>query len=137
MPVVLWNTYLHEATPRSGSSLSPLTMMDAGKTELDDYIPVICIGAGFSGVCLGVQLQRQLGFTAFHLYDELKEFGGTWCANTYPGVHLPTASPRPLTDRQGVPVTFLSRCTPFLLLRILTARQPTLLSKSSWRTLRM
>ncbi|EJD40432.1 putative monooxygenase [Auricularia subglabra TFB-10046 SS5] len=50
-----------------------------------EYIPVICIGAGMGGICLGAQLQRRLGFTDFHIYEKLHEFGGTWCANTYPG----------------------------------------------------
>lgn len=53
--------------------------------EEPEYIPAICIGAGVSGICTGVQLQRKLGLNDFHIYDTLDDFGGTWQANTYPG----------------------------------------------------
>ena len=46
--------------------------------DAHDYVPVICIGAGFSGICLGAQLQRKLGFTDFHIYEMFDDFGGTW-----------------------------------------------------------
>ncbi|EJD41245.1 4-hydroxyacetophenone monooxygenase [Auricularia subglabra TFB-10046 SS5] len=51
----------------------------------EEFVPVICIGAGLGGICLGIQLQRQLGVTDFHIYEQLHEFGGTWCVQTYPG----------------------------------------------------
>ncbi|KZV92273.1 4-hydroxyacetophenone monooxygenase [Exidia glandulosa HHB12029] len=60
-------------------------MSTTQKLELEDYVPVIVIGAGISGVCMGVQLQTQLGFRGFHIYEEQREFGGTWAANVYPG----------------------------------------------------
>ncbi|KAH7097929.1 putative monooxygenase [Auriculariales sp. MPI-PUGE-AT-0066] len=55
------------------------------KLNGDDYLSVICIGAGFSGICFGAQLQRQLKHHDFHIYDMFDDFGGTWCTNSYPG----------------------------------------------------
>ena len=46
---------------------------------------IIIIGAGASGIAMGCQLQRQLGFTNFEIYDKGGEMGGTWFFNTYPG----------------------------------------------------
>jgi len=46
---------------------------------------VIIIGAGPSGMIVGCQLQRQLGFTNFEIFERGSDFGGTWYHNTYPG----------------------------------------------------
>jgi len=46
---------------------------------------VIIIGAGASGIAMGCQLQRELGFTNFEIYERGGEFGGVWYFNTYPG----------------------------------------------------
>jgi cation diffusion facilitator CzcD-associated flavoprotein CzcO len=49
------------------------------------YSDVVCIGAGFSGICLGAQLQIQLGIDNFHIYEREAGVGGTWFVNQYPG----------------------------------------------------
>ena len=46
---------------------------------------VIIIGSGVSGVIMACQLQRQLEFTNFEIYEKGASFGGTWWFNTYPG----------------------------------------------------
>ncbi|KAF8505032.1 4-hydroxyacetophenone monooxygenase [Hysterangium stoloniferum] len=46
---------------------------------------ILCIGLGFSGICLGVQLKRKLHFTDIHFYDRNTHVAGTWHANRYPG----------------------------------------------------
>ena len=46
---------------------------------------VAIIGAGMSGIGMAVQLQRA-GIDDFHLYEQWSDFGGTWHANTYPGL---------------------------------------------------
>lgn len=46
---------------------------------------IIIIGAGVSGIAMGCQLQRTLGFTNFKIYEKGTNFGGTWYCNTYPG----------------------------------------------------
>ncbi|KAF8505034.1 4-hydroxyacetophenone monooxygenase [Hysterangium stoloniferum] len=49
------------------------------------YNQILCVGLGFSGVCLGAQLRRKLGFTDIHFYDRDVTHSGTWHANQYPG----------------------------------------------------
>ncbi|KAF2708438.1 dimethylaniline monooxygenase [Pleomassaria siparia CBS 279.74] len=46
---------------------------------------VIIIGAGPSGICAGVQLQRLLGHKNVHFYERSSDMGGVWFNNTYPG----------------------------------------------------
>ena len=42
-------------------------------------------GAGPSGICAGVQLQRLLGHKNMHFYERSSDMGGVWFNNTYPG----------------------------------------------------
>ena len=46
---------------------------------------IIIVGAGASGIAMACQLQRQLGFTNFEIYEKGAKIGGTWYYNTYPG----------------------------------------------------
>ena len=48
------------------------------------YSEVVCIGAGFSGLCVGAQLQT-MGVENFRIYERESSLGGTWFVNTYPG----------------------------------------------------
>ena len=71
----------------------------------ENLIPVLIIGAGASGIAMGCQLKRKLGFEQFRIYDRLSGIGGaigpsnenrrdveaecntgTWWSNRYPGV---------------------------------------------------
>jgi len=45
---------------------------------------VAIIGAGFSGICLGIQLRRA-GIESFTIFEKADRLGGTWRENTYPG----------------------------------------------------
>src|SRR5262245_36841239 len=45
---------------------------------------IAIIGAGFSGLCLAIQLRRA-GIESFTIYDKASSLGGTWRDNTYPG----------------------------------------------------
>lgn len=45
---------------------------------------VIVIGAGFGGICMGVQLKRA-GIEDFRILERAEEIGGIWHHNTYPG----------------------------------------------------
>ncbi|MGH0029215.1 MAG: flavin-containing monooxygenase [Myxococcota bacterium] len=45
---------------------------------------IAIIGAGFSGLCLGIQLKRA-GFDDFTIFEKSDGVGGTWRDNTYPG----------------------------------------------------
>lgn len=53
-------------------------------TNLIDY-EVLIIGAGFGGIGAAVQLKKA-GVTDFLVVDKNSGIGGTWYANTYPGV---------------------------------------------------
>lgn len=44
------------------------------------------LGAGISGVLMGMQLRRA-GIDDFVIYEKQPDVGGTWLRNTYPGLH--------------------------------------------------
>ncbi|MEO1434948.1 MAG: NAD(P)/FAD-dependent oxidoreductase, partial [Bacteroidota bacterium] len=52
----------------------------------------IIIGAGFSGICLGIHLKKK-GIQDFLIIEKAQEVGGTWRENTYPGAEcdIPSA----------------------------------------------
>ena len=45
---------------------------------------VAIIGSGFSGLCLGIQLERR-GMASFTIFEKAQQLGGTWRDNQYPG----------------------------------------------------
>ncbi len=63
----------------------------------------IIVGAGMSGLCMGVRL-RQAGIESFTILEKASGIGGTWWDNTYPGAqcdvlsHLYTFSFAPNPD---------------------------------------
>jgi cation diffusion facilitator CzcD-associated flavoprotein CzcO len=46
---------------------------------------VAIVGAGVSGLCMGVRL-LEAGITSFTIYEKAQAVGGTWRDNTYPGL---------------------------------------------------
>lgn len=46
-----------------------------------DIIPVVIIGAGFSGIAIGAQLKRRYQIDGFVIYDRNPHIGGTWYTN--------------------------------------------------------
>lgn len=46
---------------------------------------VIIIGAGMSGICMGIRL-LEAGIDDFVIYEKKEKIGGTWRENTYPGL---------------------------------------------------
>lgn len=48
-------------------------------------VPVVIIGAGIGGITTAINLQRQLGFYDYEIYEMAGGVGGTWLENTYPG----------------------------------------------------
>lgn len=47
-------------------------------------LTAVIVGAGFSGLCAGIQLKR-LGIQDFVILEKADRVGGTWRENTYPG----------------------------------------------------
>lgn len=49
------------------------------------HMRVICIGAGFSGIYMGIRIPEWLRNIDFTIYDKNDGVGGTWWENRYPG----------------------------------------------------
>lgn len=47
---------------------------------------VIIIGAGMSGIAMGIQLKTQLHVENFQIFEKMDEVGGTWAQNIYPNL---------------------------------------------------
>ncbi|KAG0345253.1 hypothetical protein BG004_003849 [Podila humilis] len=63
--------------------------MGPTKTYPDGTTPrVAIVGAGMSGLCAAIQLQRQLQLTTYTIFELEADVGGTWHNNTYPGCAL-------------------------------------------------
>ena len=59
---------------------------DQAALSTDGFIPkVVVIGAGISGILVGIKLAEQ-GFQDYTIYEKSDGIGGTWHYNTYPGV---------------------------------------------------
>jgi len=48
-------------------------------------VDVAIIGAGFGGLGAAIRLKRA-GFDDFLVFEQADDVGGTWRANTYPGL---------------------------------------------------
>src|SRR5687767_15561637 len=85
-------------------------------------LPVVIIGSGFSGICMGILL-KQAGIHSFTILEKAGEVGGTWRENVYPGAacdipsHLYSYSfePNPAWTRAFSPqpeiLDYLRRCS--------------------------
>jgi cation diffusion facilitator CzcD-associated flavoprotein CzcO len=66
-------------------------------------VDVLIIGAGFSGICMGIKL-REAGMNSFLIIEKSADIGGTWWDNRYPGCacdipsHLYSFSFEPSTE---------------------------------------
>ncbi|MGQ0618556.1 MAG: flavin-containing monooxygenase [Panacagrimonas sp.] len=54
------------------------------RTPKEAEFQVAVIGAGFSGLCMAVQL-KQAGIDSFVVFEKADDIGGTWRDNLYPG----------------------------------------------------
>jgi len=53
---------------------------------------IVILGAGMSGLCMAIQLQKA-GLHNFVLLEKQPGLGGTWWDNTYPGAHVDVPAP--------------------------------------------
>lgn len=63
--------------------IADLSLQEAARRG-DAPLDVLVIGAGFSGVCAAIELEKH-GISNFAVYDKCDGIGGTWWLNTYPG----------------------------------------------------
>jgi len=59
---------------------------NVGAMQAQQDTTVGVLGAGLSGVLMGMQLRRA-GIDDFTIYEKQPDVGGTWLRNTYPGLH--------------------------------------------------
>lgn len=65
--------------------MSTVTSEDRATTPTTGRGPrVVIVGAGFSGIAMGIALKRA-GIDDFTIYDRADDLGGVWHHNTYPG----------------------------------------------------
>ncbi len=57
----------------------------AERTETRRDLRIVIIGAGMAGILSAIKL-RETGYSNFIIYEKAQTFGGTWRANTYPGL---------------------------------------------------
>ena len=81
----------------------------------------IIVGAGFSGLCMGIKL-KEAGMNDFVILERNAHLGGTWYDNSYPGAacdvesHLYSYSFEPKTDwsrnfgPQGEILQYMEHC---------------------------
>ena len=50
----------------------------------DIFVDVLIVGAGFSGICMGIKL-LEAGIKDFLIIEKSDDLGGTWYENRYPG----------------------------------------------------
>jgi cation diffusion facilitator CzcD-associated flavoprotein CzcO len=50
----------------------------------DIFVDVLIVGAGFSGICMGIKL-LEAGMKSFLIIEKSDDLGGTWYENRYPG----------------------------------------------------
>jgi cation diffusion facilitator CzcD-associated flavoprotein CzcO len=59
-------------------------MVASRAVALDDDMPIAIVGAGFAGLCMGIELKRA-GISSFIILERAADLGGTWRDNHYPG----------------------------------------------------
>ena len=74
-------------TPRDGIESLRRASFTNNESPIDHSRPmrVIVIGAGFSGIYLGIRLPERLRNIDLCIYEKNAGVGGTWWENRYPG----------------------------------------------------
>jgi cation diffusion facilitator CzcD-associated flavoprotein CzcO len=71
---------------------SDLESGQAAKATQPARHEVVILGAGMSGLCLGIELKRA-GLHDFLILEKQDGLGGTWWDNRYPGAHVDVPAP--------------------------------------------
>lgn len=75
---------LSNHAPASHDTPQPFTLSDA-PVENHRKIKVIVVGAGYSGIYLGIRIPERLRNVDLVIYEKNEGVGGTWWENRYPG----------------------------------------------------
>lgn len=70
---------------------APLTAATMPATDARRH-EVVILGAGMSGLCMAIQLQKA-GIHDFVIVEKQEGLGGTWWDNRYPGAHVDVPAP--------------------------------------------
>lgn len=80
--------YLPEVPKAERANMTSASVPFKCKDEpIENFRPlkVRVIGAGFSGIYMGVRLPQRLRNVDFQIYEKNTGVGGTWYENRYPG----------------------------------------------------
>ena len=69
-----------------------LTALATHRTPVHSEYETVIMGAGMSGICMAIQLQRA-GQHNFAILEKQPGLGGTWWDNIYPGAHVDVPAP--------------------------------------------
>lgn len=99
------HTIQHKMTVSSGDNATKPVAIQNGHQKGEDEVienfrplSVVVIGAGFSGIYLGVRIPQRLRNVKLTIYEKNAGVGGTWYENRYPGCAC---------DIPGPQITFL------------------------------
>jgi hypothetical protein len=67
-------------------SVRPFTLKDEPIENLRP-LKVRVIGAGYSGIYLGIRIPQRLRNVHLQIYEKNEGIGGTWWENRYPGIY--------------------------------------------------
>lgn len=67
-------------------------LLTAPTASSDLQTEVLVLGAGMSGLCMGIEL-KQAGIDDFIIVEKQAGIGGTWWDNIYPGAHVDLPAP--------------------------------------------
>jgi len=62
------------------------TSSQLGKSAEVEYVDVLIVGAGISGIDAAYYLQKECPDKSYLMLDNQEKIGGTWSTHTYPGI---------------------------------------------------
>jgi heterodisulfide reductase subunit A-like polyferredoxin len=79
-------TISHSAQKHASSGAKTATPLKEAPVENRRRMRVVVIGAGFSGILMGIRIPEWLRNVDLTIYEKNAGLGGTWYENVYPGV---------------------------------------------------
>lgn len=89
LPVLTNGESTHTIIPNglANSIATETSQLNIKDTPVENFrkMRVVVIGAGFSGIYLGVRIPQRLRNVELAIYEKNNDVGGTWYENRYPG----------------------------------------------------